>query len=84
MSFKNTATLIKTLGKEDTRGVTLLAQVRVSLLCPYNAATEIAIDFEINHRRKTCLSPVVAGHSPGKAWMGLGDRGEGGGVRTEM
>lgn len=35
------------------------------------------MDFEINHRKKPCLSPVVVGHSPGKAWMGLGHR-EGG------
>jgi hypothetical protein len=78
MSFKNTTTLIKTLGKEAIGGVTLLAQVRVSLLCPDNTATGTATDFEINHRSKPCLSPTVVGHSPGKAWMGLGDRGEGG------
>lgn len=61
MSFKNAATLNKTLGKEDIRGGTLLAQVRVSLLCPYNTATGTAIDFEINQSQEEALPEPSCG-----------------------
>lgn len=64
-------------GDSWSEGLTSLAQVQVSLLCPYNTATGRIVDFEMNLRRKACLSPVVVGHSPGKVKMGPGGRDKG-------